>query len=96
MEEELKATEALKLDNQRLKVEDQNTQVVRNQNVEIPHISEPVSVAEDTPKAAPAKAAKRAPVADSSAPMCYNCGNQTQKAGSCYVCTSCGSTTGCS
>lgn len=33
---------------------------------------------------------------DDSAPMCYNCGNQTQKAGSCYVCTSCGSTTGCS
>lgn len=30
------------------------------------------------------------------APMCYNCGNQTQKAGSCYVCTACGSTTGCS
>ncbi len=29
-------------------------------------------------------------------PMCYNCGNQTQKAGSCYVCTACGSTTGCS
>ncbi|MBA3758399.1 vitamin B12-dependent ribonucleotide reductase [Candidatus Saccharibacteria bacterium] len=34
--------------------------------------------------------------ADDTAPMCYNCGNQTQKAGSCYVCTSCGSTTGCS
>ncbi len=33
---------------------------------------------------------------DDTAPMCYNCGNQTQKAGSCYVCTSCGSTTGCS
>lgn len=32
----------------------------------------------------------------STAPMCYNCGNQTQKAGSCYVCTTCGSTTGCS
>jgi ribonucleoside-diphosphate reductase alpha chain len=30
------------------------------------------------------------------APLCYNCGNQTQKAGSCYVCTACGSTTGCS
>ncbi len=29
-------------------------------------------------------------------PICYNCGNQTQRAGSCYVCTSCGSTTGCS
>lgn len=33
---------------------------------------------------------------DQDAPMCFNCGNQTQKAGSCYVCTSCGSTTGCS
>jgi ribonucleoside-diphosphate reductase alpha chain len=30
------------------------------------------------------------------APLCFNCGNQTQRAGSCYVCTSCGSTTGCS
>lgn len=35
-------------------------------------------------------------VGDSTAPLCYNCGNQTQRAGSCYVCTSCGSTTGCS
>ncbi|MEI7682951.1 MAG: vitamin B12-dependent ribonucleotide reductase [Candidatus Saccharibacteria bacterium] len=33
---------------------------------------------------------------DDSAPMCFNCGNQTQRAGSCYVCSSCGSTTGCS
>ncbi len=33
---------------------------------------------------------------DTTAPMCYNCGNQTQRSGSCYVCTSCGSTTGCS
>ena len=33
---------------------------------------------------------------DDVAPLCYNCGNQTQRAGSCYVCTSCGSTTGCS
>ncbi len=30
------------------------------------------------------------------APMCYSCGNQTQRSGSCYVCTTCGSTTGCS
>jgi ribonucleoside-diphosphate reductase alpha chain len=35
-------------------------------------------------------------VQDSTAPLCYNCGNQTQRAGSCYVCSSCGSTTGCS
>jgi len=33
---------------------------------------------------------------DTAAPLCYNCGNQTQRAGSCYVCSSCGSTTGCS
>ncbi|HSW79134.1 MAG TPA: vitamin B12-dependent ribonucleotide reductase [Candidatus Babeliales bacterium] len=33
---------------------------------------------------------------DESAPLCYNCGNQTMRAGTCYVCTSCGSTTGCS
>jgi ribonucleoside-diphosphate reductase alpha chain len=33
---------------------------------------------------------------DDSAPLCFNCGNQTQRAGSCYVCSSCGSTTGCS
>jgi len=34
--------------------------------------------------------------ADDTAPLCYSCGNQTQRSGSCYVCTSCGSTTGCS
>jgi ribonucleoside-diphosphate reductase alpha chain len=39
---------------------------------------------------------KNAPSNDEHAPMCYNCGNQTQRSGSCYVCTSCGSTTGCS
>ncbi len=32
----------------------------------------------------------------STAPLCYNCGNQTQRSGSCFVCSSCGSTTGCS
>ena len=37
-----------------------------------------------------------ATVKDSTAPLCYNCGNQTQRSGSCYVCSSCGSTTGCS
>jgi ribonucleoside-diphosphate reductase alpha chain len=39
---------------------------------------------------------KPTPIQDASAPLCDNCGNQTQRAGSCYVCTSCGSTTGCS
>jgi ribonucleoside-diphosphate reductase alpha chain len=30
------------------------------------------------------------------APFCYNCGNTMQRAGSCYVCASCGTTSGCS
>ena len=53
----------------------------------------PVAVAEPV---APAPKKKEQPVQDSSAPLCFNCGNQTQRSGSCYVCTSCGSTTGCS
>jgi ribonucleoside-diphosphate reductase alpha chain len=32
----------------------------------------------------------------STAPLCFNCGNTTQRSGSCYVCSSCGSTSGCS
>jgi ribonucleoside-diphosphate reductase alpha chain len=49
----------------------------------------PVAEAKAT---APTKSVKQ----DDAAPMCYNCGNQTQRSGSCYVCSSCGSTTGCS
>ena len=30
------------------------------------------------------------------APFCYSCGNVMQRAGSCYVCSSCGTTSGCS
>ncbi|HET7630558.1 MAG TPA: hypothetical protein VFK03_04255, partial [Candidatus Saccharimonadales bacterium] len=45
--------------------------------------------------AQPVTTAQAASASDT-APLCYNCGNQTQRAGSCYVCTSCGSTTGCS
>ncbi len=33
---------------------------------------------------------------DDSAPLCSVCGNITVRSGSCYVCMSCGSTTGCS
>jgi ribonucleoside-diphosphate reductase alpha chain len=39
---------------------------------------------------------KKSSVADANAPLCFNCGNQTQRAGSCYVCQVCGSTSGCS
>lgn len=53
---------------------------------------------EAAPKVAEARVAPttQAKTADAAAPLCYNCGNQTQRAGSCYVCSSCGSTTGCS
>lgn len=66
----------------------------------------PVQAVEPAKEAEPSPAVSEAPaiatadakttVADATAPLCYNCGNQTQRAGSCYVCTSCGSTTGCS
>lgn len=56
-------------------------------------VDAPVAVQEPALKAN--KPASKAS-ADSTAPLCYNCGNQTQRAGSCYVCSSCGSTTGCS
>ncbi len=62
--------------------------------------TEVVSVPTPEPVAAasmPAPSRKeRSVFKDESAPLCYNCGNQTQRSGSCYVCTSCGSTTGCS
>ena len=62
---------------------------------EAPKAEQPKLV--EIPKVETKTPAKRAAVKqDDTAPMCYNCGNQTQKAGSCYVCTSCGSTTGCS
>ncbi|MGD8374115.1 MAG: vitamin B12-dependent ribonucleotide reductase [Candidatus Woesebacteria bacterium] len=35
-------------------------------------------------------------VSASDSPLCSNCGNITKPSGSCHVCTSCGSTTGCS
>ncbi len=58
-----------------------------------PASTAPVAAAPSPAVSAPAKKATKQ---DDAAPMCFNCGNQTQKAGSCYVCTSCGSTTGCS
>jgi ribonucleoside-diphosphate reductase alpha chain len=63
--------------------------VVTPKVVEAP-VSAPVATA--VKAAAPAQKQQL----DEAAPLCYNCGNQTQRAGSCYVCSSCGSTTGCS
>jgi ribonucleoside-diphosphate reductase alpha chain len=68
----------------------------------VPAPEEPVHIAQASVSEAPSvtsaspEAEAKASVQDSSAPLCYNCGNQTQRSGSCYVCSSCGSTTGCS
>lgn len=63
---------------------------------EAPQPVESAATAPEEPKAT--VVAPKASVSSSidTAPLCYNCGNQTQRSGSCYVCTSCGSTTGCS
>lgn len=83
--------------------EEQTTllEVAEPQPVTVEAPAEPVAAAvapspsvSEAPAVASADA--KATVQDSTAPLCYNCGNQTQRAGSCYVCTSCGSTTGCS
>lgn len=52
--------------------------------------------ASSSPKQPTKKTKPAAAFHDETAPLCFNCGNQTQRSGSCYVCTSCGSTTGCS
>ncbi len=49
--------------------------------------------------AAPAPTSGAQPLARAQqldAPYCYSCGNVMQRAGSCYVCGSCGTTSGCS
>lgn len=59
-------------------------------------ITEKVTLTASLPVEDPKPSAEKKTQSQDSAPMCYNCGNQTQRSGSCYVCTSCGSTTGCS
>ncbi|MBA3757947.1 vitamin B12-dependent ribonucleotide reductase [Candidatus Saccharibacteria bacterium] len=54
------------------------------------------STAAGAPQNQDIPAKKLMAVQDNAAPLCDNCGNQTQRAGSCYVCSACGSTTGCS
>lgn len=59
-------------------------------------VQEQLAAAVKPKTVAASTAQKQDYVREPSAPLCANCGNQTQRAGSCYVCTSCGSTTGCS
>ena len=56
-------------------------------------------VASVVPQAVPASYGGVQPLARAEqrdAPYCYSCGNAMQRAGSCYVCGSCGTTSGCS
>jgi ribonucleoside-diphosphate reductase alpha chain len=56
---------------------------------EAPRLATPVS-------SAGSNAATLARAEQRDAPFCYSCGNVMQRAGSCYVCGSCGTTSGCS
>jgi ribonucleoside-diphosphate reductase alpha chain len=51
---------------------------------------------EAAPSVAPIELTTRPSAKELDAPLCYNCGSKMQPAGSCYVCSSCGSTSGCS
>jgi ribonucleoside-diphosphate reductase alpha chain len=60
-----------------------------------------VATAPSAPAPAPAAPASTGPITiaraePKDAPYCYQCGNAMQRAGSCYVCGSCGATSGCS
>jgi ribonucleoside-diphosphate reductase alpha chain len=53
------------------------------------------------PATGPKLIAEPKPASESSqhtvdAPLCYSCGSKMQAAGSCYVCSTCGATSGCS
>jgi ribonucleoside-diphosphate reductase alpha chain len=54
----------------------------------------PAEVQAPTPELIPITEKQTAKILD--APLCYQCGSKMQPAGSCYVCSSCGSTSGCS
>jgi ribonucleoside-diphosphate reductase alpha chain len=56
----------------------------------------PAAPSAAAPVAGPAEAEPLAWAEQRDAPFCYSCGNVMQRAGSCYVCPSCGSTSGCS
>jgi len=55
-----------------------------------------VSLVEDRMTSASSVPATLARAEQRDAPFCYSCGDAMQRAGSCYVCTTCGTTSGCS
>jgi ribonucleoside-diphosphate reductase alpha chain len=55
-----------------------------------------LSFAAVVPSVGPDDTPAQGMVRPSDAPMCMQCGVSMMRSGSCYVCTSCGSTSGCS
>ena len=55
-----------------------------------------VAPAASVPKNVPTVSAPLARQRPADAPFCYSCGNEMNRAGSCYVCNACGATSGCS
>lgn len=68
---------------------------------ELKAVAAPQAVAEAV-KAAPQQAHTSAELVEmqlgiqADAPLCFSCGTKMQRAGSCYICEGCGSTSGCS
>jgi ribonucleoside-diphosphate reductase alpha chain len=62
------------------------------------HRSEPVATAQPVPRAvhSPMELIEAKQGLHADAPLCFTCGVKMQPAGSCYLCSSCGSTSGCS
>ncbi|HEX9123452.1 MAG TPA: vitamin B12-dependent ribonucleotide reductase [Actinomycetota bacterium] len=56
----------------------------------------PAPSAEAAPAPQPVELGSRPETRAADAPLCYQCGSKMQPSGSCYVCPSCGSTSGCS
>lgn len=66
--------------------------------IETMNIGDPEPVVEEIEEPVVIDMNKKLPpaeVAESTAPLCMECGNQTIRAGACYVCPACGSSTGC-
>lgn len=59
-------------------------------------VEEPIEVPKMDSIPVPEVSKPKSSSSSETAPLCFSCGNQTQRAGSCYVCTSCGTTSGCS
>jgi ribonucleoside-diphosphate reductase alpha chain len=57
-------------------------------------MQQPAALPDPAPELIPITEKQTAKILD--APLCYQCGSKMQPAGSCYVCGTCGSTSGCS